>query len=137
VGTIALWLAPRAKEVIGIDIIPEAIENAKDNARRSGVQNARFVTGPAEKVLVDMVKQGFRPDVVVVDPPRSGLDPKLLQAILEAEPQRFVYVSCNPPTLAKDSQVLMKKYEIRNIQPIDMFPQTAHVECVVSTHLRK
>lgn len=130
VGTIALWLAPHAKEVIGIDIIPEAIENAKDNAKRSGIQNARFATGPAEKVLVDMVKQGFRPDVVVVDPPRSGLDPKLLQAILEAEPQRFVYVSCNPATLAKDSQVLMKKYEIRNIQPIDMFPQTAHVECV-------
>lgn len=131
VGTIGLWLAPYAKEVHGIDIIPEAIQDAKENAKRSGISNACFTVGPAEKILVDWVKQGFRPDVVVVDPPRTGCDPALLQAFLRAKPKRIVYVSCNPSTLAKDCKVLLKGYRIESVQPVDMFPQTGHVESVV------
>ncbi|MFC4769236.1 23S rRNA (uracil(1939)-C(5))-methyltransferase RlmD [Effusibacillus consociatus] len=129
VGTIGLWLAPKAKEVLGIDVIPEAIEDARENAVRSGIRNARFEVGLAEKILVDRLKKGFRPDVVVVDPPRTGCDQSLLRAMLKASPARIVYVSCNPSTLAKDCNILLEKYEIENIQPVDLFPQTAHVEC--------
>ena len=129
VGTIGLWLAPKAREVHGMDIVPEAIEDAKRNAEKSGVKNARFVVGAAEKILVDWMKKGLRPDVVVVDPPRTGLAPELLEALLKTAPKRIVYVSCNPSTLGKDCAVLMKKYEVRKVTPVDMFPQTAHVEC--------
>ncbi|WP_018132634.1 23S rRNA (uracil(1939)-C(5))-methyltransferase RlmD [Effusibacillus pohliae] len=136
VGTIGLWLAPQAKEVLGIDAIPEAIADARENAGRSGIGNARFVVGQAEQVLADLVKKGYRPDVVVVDPPRTGCDESLLRALLQALPKRIVYVSCNPATLAKDCSILLDKYEIRNVQPVDMFPQTAHVESVTKLELR-
>jgi 23S rRNA (uracil1939-C5)-methyltransferase len=131
VGTIGLWLAPAAKEVHGIDIIPEAIQDANENAKRSGVTNVRFTVGAAEKILVDWVKQGFRPDIVVVDPPRTGCDQALLKALLQAKPEKIVYVSCNPSTLAKDCNVLLEGYKVESIQPVDMFPQTAHVEVIV------
>ncbi|WP_332457829.1 23S rRNA (uracil(1939)-C(5))-methyltransferase RlmD [Tumebacillus avium] len=129
VGTIGLWLAPKAKEVHGMDITPEAIADAKRNAKMSGVDNARFVVGAAEKILVDWMKQGLRPDVVVVDPPRTGLHQDLIEALLKTAPKRIVYVSCNPSTLGKDCGQLGKKYEIKKVTPVDMFPQTAHVEC--------
>lgn len=128
VGAIGLRLAPDAKEVLGIDVIPEAIADARENASRSGIFNARFEVGEAEKILADRLKKGFRPDVVVVDPPRSGCGTPLLQAMLKTLPERIVYVSCNPATLAKDCKILLRKYRIENIQPVDMFPQTAHVE---------
>ncbi|GAX91258.1 23S rRNA (uracil-5-)-methyltransferase RumA [Effusibacillus lacus] len=136
VGTIGLWLAPKAKEVLGIDVIPEAIADARENAVRSGIRNARFEVGKVERLLVERVKKGFRPDVVVVDPPRTGCDEELLRAMLTAKPKRIVYVSCNPSTLAKDCNILLEKYEIQNIQPVDMFPQTAHVECVTLLTLK-
>jgi 23S rRNA (uracil1939-C5)-methyltransferase len=136
VGTIGLWLAPYAKEVHGIDIIPEAIQDANENAKRSGIANAHFTVGAAEKILVQWVKQGFRPDVVVVDPPRTGCDHALLKALLQSKPKKIVYVSCNPSTLAKDCNILLQGYTIESVQPVDMFPQTAHVECVVLLSLR-
>ena len=130
VGTIGLWLAPDAKEVRGIEIIPDAVQDAKRNAELSGIKNAKFFTGKAEKLLPQWVKEGLKPDVVVVDPPRTGCDEQLLQTLLSVKPKRIVYVSCNPSTLAKDCDVLKKTYDINWVQPVDMFPQTSHVETV-------
>lgn len=129
-GTIGLWLAPFAREVRGIEAVPEAVEDARSNARLSGLDNAGFYAGEAERLLPEWVRQGIRPDVIVVDPPRTGCDRKLLQAIAQAKPRRLVYVSCNPSTLAKDCKVLAGAgFRIEWVQPVDMFPQTAHVEC--------
>ncbi|XJZ27898.1 23S rRNA (uracil(1939)-C(5))-methyltransferase RlmD [Bacillota bacterium Lsc_1132] len=130
VGTIGLWLADQAAEVRGMDIIPESIEDAKKNAKRHGFTNTKYVPGKAEEVLPKWVKKGWRPDVVIVDPPRTGCDHQLLQTILKVQPKKVVYVSCNPSTLAKDIQTLSQKYEVKYIQPVDMFPQTASVEAV-------
>ncbi|MCJ8011031.1 23S rRNA (uracil(1939)-C(5))-methyltransferase RlmD [Paenibacillus sp. KQZ6P-2] len=129
-GTIGLWLAPFAQEVRGIELIPEAVLDARDNAKSSGVDNAHFYEGRAEQLLPDWVNRGIHPDVVVVDPPRTGCERPLLDAIVKSKPKRLVYVSCNPATLAKDCQVLLSGgYRIEWVQPVDMFPQTAHVEC--------
>lgn len=136
VGTIGLWLAPKAREVHGMDIVPEAIADAKRNAEKSGITNTRFVVGAAEQILVDWMKKGLRPDVVVVDPPRTGLHPELLQALLKTAPKKIVYVSCNPSTLGKDCGVLAEKYEVKKVTPVDMFPQTAHVESVTELRLK-
>jgi len=134
-GTIGLWLAPRAREVRGIELVPEAVDDARRNARENGIANARFYLGRAEKLLPQWVRAGIRPDVVVADPPRTGCGDELLRAILHARPRRFVYVSCNPATLAKDCRVLLDGgYRLEWLQPVDMFPQTTHVECVVSTY---
>ncbi len=136
VGTIGLWLADQAGEIRGMDIIPESIEDAKKNARRHGITHTKYVPGKAEDVLPKWVKKGWKPDVIVVDPPRTGLDSGLLQTILQVKPQKVVYVSCNPSTLAKDIEVLGKSYQVEYIQPVDMFPHTAHVECVAKIELR-
>jgi 23S rRNA (uracil1939-C5)-methyltransferase len=129
-GTIGLWLAPYAKEVRGIESIPEAVEDARANAARNGRDNAQFYAGNAEELLPRWVKSGFAPDVIVADPPRTGLDPRFLEAVLKTKPKRFVYVSCNPSTLAKDCKVLLDGgYKLEWVQPVDMFPQTSHVEC--------
>lgn len=130
VGTIGLWLADQAAEVRGMDVIPESIEDAKKNAKRHGFTNTKYVPGKAEEVLPKWVKKGWKPDVIVVDPPRTGLDNQLIQTILQVEAQKVIYVSCNPSTLAKDIETLSKKYKVEYIQPVDMFPQTAHIECV-------
>ncbi|WP_081824338.1 23S rRNA (uracil(1939)-C(5))-methyltransferase RlmD [Paenibacillus sp. UNC451MF] len=131
-GTIGLWLAPQAKEVRGIELIPEAVDDARRNAQLSGADNAKFFVGRAETLLPEWVKRGICPDVVVVDPPRTGCERELLHAIAAAKPARLVYVSCNPSTLAKDCQALLQSgYRLEWIQPVDMFPQTAHVECTV------
>ena len=130
VGTIGLWVADEAAEIRGMDVIPESIEDAKKNAARHGIKHAKYVTGKAEVLLPKWTKEGWTPDVVIVDPPRTGLDGQLLDTILKVEPKKVVYVSCNPSTLAKDIQVLSKKYKVEYMQPVDMFPQTSHVECV-------
>jgi 23S rRNA (uracil1939-C5)-methyltransferase len=130
VGTIGLWLADQAAEVRGMDIIPESIEDAKKNAKRHGFTNTKYVPGKAEEVLPKWVKKGWHPNVVVVDPPRTGLDGQLLQTILNVKPEKVIYVSCNPSTLAKDIDTLSKSYRVEYIQPVDMFPHTSHVECV-------
>lgn len=136
VGTIGLWLAGQAREIRGMDVIPESIEDAKKNAARHGIKHAHYVTGKAEEWLPKWVKEGWTPDVVVVDPPRTGCDQQLLETILKVKPKKVVYVSCNPSTLAKDIQTLSGKYEVRYIQPVDMFPQTAHVEVTVQLVLK-
>lgn len=137
VGTIGLWLARDAKEVRGMDVIPESIEDAKKNAKRHGYTNMTYVAGKAEKWMPKWVKEGWKPDVVVVDPPRTGCDDKLLQTILQVKPKKVVYVSCNPSTLAKDIQYLSKDYKVESLQPVDMFPHTAHVECISQLILKK
>lgn len=132
VGTIGLWLADGAKEIRGMDIIPEAIIDARENARKSGVENAIYEVGKAETWLPRWINEGYAPDVIVVDPPRTGCDDQLLRAIIQAKPKRLVYVSCNPSTLAKDcKQLLEAGFELKEVKPFDMFPHTSHVECVV------
>jgi 23S rRNA (uracil1939-C5)-methyltransferase len=135
VGTIGLWLADGASEIRGMDVIPEGIEDAKKNASKHGLQNAKYFTGKAEELMPKWVKEGWRPDVVVVDPPRTGCDGKFLETILKVKPKKLIYVSCNPSTLAKDLQVLSPKYNIEYLQPVDMFPQTAHIEAVAKLSL--
>ncbi|BDG48822.1 MULTISPECIES: 23S rRNA (uracil(1939)-C(5))-methyltransferase RlmD [Parageobacillus] len=136
VGTIGLWLAKGAGEIRGMDVIPEAIEDAKKNAKKHGFANATYVSGKAEALLPKWVKEGWKPDVIVVDPPRTGCDEQLLKTILKVKPQRIVYVSCNPSSLARDIDVLSKFYKVDYIQPVDMFPHTAHVECVAKLTLK-
>ncbi|WP_100398025.1 23S rRNA (uracil(1939)-C(5))-methyltransferase RlmD [Bacillus sp. FJAT-44742] len=132
-GTIGLWMADHAKEVRGMDTIKASVEDANQNAADHGYSHASFETGKAEEVLPRWVKEGWGPDVIIVDPPRSGCDQALLHTIKKTSPSRFVYVSCNPSTLAKDSSFLLRNgYDIEYVQPVDMFPQTAQVEAVVS-----
>ncbi|MBS4192240.1 23S rRNA (uracil(1939)-C(5))-methyltransferase RlmD [Bacillus sp. FJAT-49705] len=137
VGTIGLWVADQAAEIRGMDIIPESIEDAKKNAARHGIKHVKYVTGKAEVLLPKWVKEGWKPDVIIVDPPRTGLDAQLLKTILKVKPKKVVYVSCNPSTLAKDIAVLSKNYKIDMIQPVDMFPQTSHVEVVSQIVLKE
>jgi len=131
-GTITLFLSRKAKKVYGVEIVPQAIENARINAEQNGVENAEFIVGESEKVIPDLISKGVRADVVVVDPPRKGCGPELLEAIAKIEPKRIVYVSCDPGTLARDLGMLKDLgYETKEVQPVDMFPMTAHVESVV------
>ena len=132
VGTISLWVSSLSKEVIGIENNKEAIKSAKENALNNKVKNVNFICGDAAAEL-DKINDI---DVIIADPPRSGMR-DLTYKILDKEPKRLVYVSCNPSTLAKDLKVLSKKYEVRYIQPIDMFPYTPKVECVCSLSLKK
>ncbi|RNF38164.1 23S rRNA (uracil(1939)-C(5))-methyltransferase RlmD [Planococcus salinus] len=135
VGTIGLWLADQAKEVRGMDLIEESIKDANANAKKHGYK-AKYVTGSAEQWLEKWRKNGYVPDVLTVDPPRTGLADSLLKTILKVKPKRFIYTSCNPSTLAKDLQQLTKIYRIEYIQPVDMFPQTAQVESVTKLVLK-
>ncbi|MFC4182400.1 23S rRNA (uracil(1939)-C(5))-methyltransferase RlmD [Saccharococcus thermophilus] len=136
VGTIGLWLAKDAREVRGMDVIPEAIEDAKKNAKKHGFANTMYVVGKAETLLPKWVKEGWKPDVIVVDPPRTGCDNELLQTILRVQPKTVVYVSCNPSSLARDIDMLAERYHVDYIQPVDMFPHTAHVESVARLALK-
>lgn len=131
VGTIGLSLAKHAKEVRGMDIIPQAIENAKENARRIQANNTHYETGTAEDLLPKWFAAGFRSDSIVVDPPRTGLDDHLLQALVAQPPKKMVYISCNVSTLARDLVKLASVFKIEYLQSVDMFPQTARCEVVV------
>jgi 23S rRNA (uracil1939-C5)-methyltransferase len=131
VGTIGLSVAKQAKEVRGMDIIPQAIEDAKRNAERLGVTNTHYEVGTAEELLPKWLQSGFKPDAIIVDPPRTGLDQKLLKAILKQPPKKMVYISCNVSTLAKDLVDLAKVFQVEYLQSVDMFPQTARCEVVV------
>ncbi len=131
IGTITLFLAQHAKQVYGVEIIPEAIEDAKMNARLNGFENTQFAVGKSEEIIPAWIENGIVPDVIVVDPPRKGCDRSLLDTMLEAAPDRIVYVSCDSSTLARDLRVLIDGgYKLEVVQPVDMFPQTAHIECV-------
>ncbi|MGH4119374.1 23S rRNA (uracil(1939)-C(5))-methyltransferase RlmD [Clostridium sp.] len=130
-GTISLFLSKAAKKVLGVEIVPEAIENAKINASENNIHNTEFIVGAAEKIIPKLINDGVQADVVVVDPPRKGCDKILLEAISSMGPKTIVYVSCDPGTLARDLGILDELgYRTLEIQPVDMFPQTAHVECV-------
>ncbi|CAG7644674.1 23S rRNA (uracil-C(5))-methyltransferase RlmCD [Paenibacillus solanacearum] len=131
IGTISLFLAQRAREVYGVEIVREAIDDARRNALLNGMHNVQFEVGAAEEVIPAWKRQGIAPDVIVVDPPRKGCDAALLETILAMRPDRVVYVSCNPATLARDLRVLEDGgYRTVEVQPVDMFPHTVHVEAV-------
>ncbi|GGB67178.1 23S rRNA (uracil(1939)-C(5))-methyltransferase RlmD [Fictibacillus barbaricus] len=131
IGTISLFLAQKAKKVYGVEIVPEAIEDARRNAELNNITNAEFAVGKSEEVIPEWKKQGISPDVIVVDPPRKGCDEELLKTIIEMKPKRVVYVSCNPSTLARDLRILEDGgFKTVEVQPVDMFPQTTHCEAV-------
>ncbi|MBO4107392.1 23S rRNA (uracil(1939)-C(5))-methyltransferase RlmD [Streptococcus suis] len=138
VGTIGFAFARKVKSVRGMDIIPEAIEDAKVNAKRMGLTNTHYEAGKAEVIIPKWYQEGYRADALVVDPPRTGLDEKLLKTILKFKPAKMVYVSCNVSTLARDLVELTKAYQVEYIQSVDMFPHTARTEAVVKlTRLEK
>ena len=131
IGTIALTLAPRAGEVWGIELIEQAVADAIASARRNDVTNTHFFAGDTRLALPELVQRAGRPDVLVVDPPRAGLSKKVVRRIVEASPRRIVYVSCNPTTLAPNAAELVQAgWVLRKVRPVDMFPQTHHIECV-------
>lgn len=136
-GSIALYIAGKVKHVTGIELVPEAIEDAWDNARRNNITNVHFIAADMKDVIKkDYFKNLPKPDLLITDPPRAGMHPKVVDALLEAEIPRIVYVSCNPVTQATDLLGLSQKYRITAIQPVDMFPQTYHVENVVALELK-
>ena len=137
IGTISLFLAQKAKKVYGVEIVPEAIEDAKKNAELNGITNVDFAVGSAETVIPAWYEEGITADVLVVDPPRKGCDENLLKTIAEMKPKKVVYVSCNPATLARDLMYLEEHgYKTVEVQPVDMFPQTMHVESVAKLVLK-
>jgi 23S rRNA (uracil1939-C5)-methyltransferase len=137
IGTISLFLARQAGRVYGVEIVPEAIEDAKRNAELNGIENVDFEAGPSEVVIPRWREEGIAADVIVVDPPRKGCDPALLDTIVRMQPKRVVYVSCNPSTLARDLRVLEDGgYKTVEVTPVDMFPHTVHVESVALLTLK-
>lgn len=137
-GTIANFVSRRARKVVGIEYVPEAIEDAKTNSVINGIENTLFFAGDMKNVLTDeFIAQHGRPDVIITDPPRAGMHEDVVNVLLNAAPRRIVYVSCNPATQARDLQLLDAKYRVETVQPVDMFPHTHHVENVVKLALRQ
>lgn len=132
IGTISLFLSQKARKVYGVEVVEAAIADARENAKLNGVDNVEFIAGEAEKVIPELYAGGVQADVVVVDPPRKGCDEALLRTLVEMQPKRIVYVSCNPATLARDLKYLAENgFRVVEAQPVDMFPWTGHVECVI------
>lgn len=136
IGTIGLYMAPKAQHVYGVEIVPEAIADAKQNATLNQFENTTFVCGKAEEVILKWKAQGIKPDVVMVDPPRKGCDETFLETLLELNPRKIVYISCNPSTQQRDAQQLAQRYKLTQITPVDMFPHTTHVETVAQFERR-
>ncbi len=137
-GTIAQFVSPLAAKVVGIEYVKEAIDDARENARRNGIDNCVFYAGDMKDVLTrEFIEANGRPDVIILDPPRAGIHPDVAKVILEADADRIVYVSCNPASQARDLAILSQGYEISAVRPVDMFPQTHHVENVVALRRRK
>ena len=137
IGTISLFMAPFAKSVYGIELVEEAVYAARENALINKIDNAQFIAGDVEKILDDLInKQKIIPDIVMVDPPRKGLDRKSIDNILRISPKRLVYISCNPATLVRDLSALEGLYEIKRLKPVDMFPFTSHVEVCALLELK-
>ena len=137
IGTISLFMARYAKKVYGIEIVEEAIEAAKENAKINNISNTEFIAGDVEKVLDDLInKNNIVPDIIMVDPPRKGLDKKSLENILKIKPKKLVYISCNPATLVRDLSYLEESFDIEFVKLVDMFPWTSHVECCSVLKLR-
>ena len=130
IGTIGQFMAPKLKKIAGIEIVSQAVEDARKNAERNGIENAEYFCGAAEALAPMLIKKGYRPNVVVLDPPRKGCDEKLLDTVIKTKPERIVYISCKPSTLARDLKYLSKAYKVTEVVPVDMFPRTSHVETV-------
>jgi 23S rRNA (uracil1939-C5)-methyltransferase len=133
IGTITLPLAKQVKQAIGIEVQVEAIEQARQNAELNGIENVEFQTGTVEALLPNLQ---ISPDIVLLDPPRKGCDPSVIATLLQQQPARLVYISCNPSTLARDLKLLSVAYDLSRVQPADFFPQTAHVEAAAFLQLR-
>lgn len=132
IGTIGIFLAKHVKKVYGVEIIEQAIENAKRNAQINNIDNIEFFCGDVEKILKNLIEEEkINPDIIFLDPPRKGLDNITIKNILEVQPKKVIYISCNPATLVRDLKILEEKYNVKEIQTLDMFPFTNHVECVV------
>lgn len=137
IGTIGIFASKYVKKLYGIEIVEQAIKDAKENARINNIKNAEFFAGDVEKVLSDLLEvKKVIPDVIFVDPPRKGLDNNTINNILKVLPKRVIYISCNPATLVRDLKLLEEKYQIKEIQPVDMFPYTSHVECCSVLYLK-
>lgn len=131
-GTIANFIAKNAKKVIGVDYVKEAIEDAQINSEINGITNTSFYAGDMKDVFTEeFVKQHGAPDVIITDPPRAGMHADVIRVLLESNAQKIVYVSCNPATQARDLMLLKEKYSVLSVQPVDMFPQTHHVENIL------
>ena len=137
IGTISLFMAQYAKKVYGIEIVEQAIQDAKENAKINNIKNAEFIAGDVENVLDDLINvKKVIPDVIMIDPPRKGMDNKSVENILNIKPKKLVYISCNPATLVRDLAKFEEEYEVKTIKPVDMFPFTSHVECVCVMKLK-
>ena len=137
IGTISLFMSKYAKKVYGVEIVEQAIEDAKENAKINNIENVEFIAGDTEIILDDLInKNKIIPDVIMVDPPRKGLDNTSIENILKIKPRRVAYISCNPATLVRDLAKFEETYNISDIQPVDMFPYTSHVECVCVLELK-
>ncbi len=131
IGTIGLSVAKHVKEVYGVEVIPEAVENSRKNAAVNGITNASYVCAPAEEAIQNWLKEGIQADVILVDPPRKGLTESFIKASVSMEPKKITYISCNVATMARDIKLYQELgYELKKVQPVDLFPQTHHVECV-------
>lgn len=138
IGTIGIFASSFAKKIYGIEVVEDAIKDAKENAKNNHIDNIEFYVGEVENIFPELVeKQKIEPDVVFLDPPRKGSDEKTLQTLLTIRPKKIIYISCNPATLARDLKKIEKQYEIKKVQPVDMFPYTKHVECVVAMILKE
>ena len=136
IGTIGIFASNKAKKVYGIEIVEDAVNDAKENAKLNNIQNIEFLCGDVEKTLEEVMYRSGKPDVIFVDPPRRGLDNTTIANIIKTGPVRIVYISCNPATMVRDLKMLEEKYEVKKIQPVDMFPYTSHVECVAVLNLK-
>ncbi len=131
IGTIGLSVAKHVKQVYGVEVIPEAVENSRKNAEINGIANASYVCAPAEEAIQNWLKEGIQADVILVDPPRKGLTESFIKASVSMEPKKITYISCNVATMARDIKLYQELgYELKKVQPVDLFPQTHHVECV-------
>ena len=138
IGTIGIFMANKAKEVYGIEIVEQAIEDAKENCKINNITNAKYYAGDTEKLLTDLIEnQNIIPDVVVVDPPRKGLDRTTIENIKKIEAKKVIYISCNPATLVRDLSYLEDKYQVKEIQPVDMFPFSHHIENIAVLNFKK
>jgi 23S rRNA (uracil1939-C5)-methyltransferase len=130
VGTIGLVLSKYCKEVIGVEIVQQAVIDARENARINNIENATFICGDAEKVSKQLLEEGKQFDCIVIDPPRKGCSKQTIETLIALNSEKIIYISCDPSTLARDLFLLKSNYNIEVIQPVDMFPQTYHVECI-------
>jgi len=137
IGTISLFASRYSAKVIGIEIVKDAVKDAIENAKLNKIENVKFLSGKVENVLPEMIQKEKRADVIFVDPPRSGLDKKTIETLLEVKAKKILYISCNPETLGENLKELRKYYEVKEIQPVDMFPMTGHVECITLLNLKE